>query len=135
MPEPAKIPSVDSLGPAASSSGSARGTTPAGTSDEHSAAQAVRQMFDEIAPRYDLLNHVLSLNVDRLWWRRTARAFTSILQRPDAQVLDLCCGTGDMTLALQRVAGNRGGKILGADFSHEMLRRADAKSAGTSLRW
>src|SRR5438128_12350650 len=112
----------------------AAGAQPAGASDEQTAAVAVRDMFDEIAGRYDLLNHVLSLNVDRLWWRRTARAFTSILQRPDAQVLDLCCGTGDMTLALQRVAGNRGGKILGADFSHEMLRRADAKSAVTSLR-
>ncbi len=111
------------------------GAAPHGTQDPQSAARAVREMFTSIAPRYDLLNHVLSFNVDRLWWRRAARAFTSILQRPDTLVLDLCCGTGDMTLALQRVAGNRGGKILGADFSHEMLRRADAKSAGTSLRW
>src|SRR5437879_9727129 len=121
MPEPAKIPSVDSLGPAASSSGSARGTTPAGTSDEHSAAQAVQQMFDEIAPRYDLLNHVLSANIDRLWWRRTARSFREILSRPHAQVLDLCCGTGDMALALRRLSPPKAVPYFGVDFSHQML--------------
>ncbi len=57
-------------------------------------------MFDRIAPRYDLLNHVLSCNVDRLWWWRTARRFRHILARPQARVLDICCGTGDMTMAL-----------------------------------
>ncbi len=92
-------------------------------------------MFTAIAPRYDLLNHILSVNIDRLWWRRTARAFSHILNRPEAQVLDLCCGTGDMTLALRRRAGKSAPKILGADFSHAMLTRADKKSAGTSLRW
>ena len=61
-------------------------------------------MFTSIAPRYDLLNHVLSFNVDRLWWRRTARVFQHILSRQDARVLDLCCGTGDMTFALRRRA-------------------------------
>jgi demethylmenaquinone methyltransferase/2-methoxy-6-polyprenyl-1,4-benzoquinol methylase len=92
-------------------------------------------MFTSIAPRYDLLNHLLSFNVDRLWWRKTARSFAEILARPDAQVLDLCCGTGDMTFALRRAAGNVSPKILGADFSHAMLQRASLKSAGTSLRW
>ena len=57
-------------------------------------------MFDSIAPRYDLLNHVLSANVDRLWWWRTARRFRAVLADPDAAVLDICCGTGDMTMAL-----------------------------------
>ena len=57
-------------------------------------------MFDAIAPRYDLLNHVLSANVDRLWWWRTARRFQAVLADPDAAVLDICCGTGDMTMAL-----------------------------------
>ena len=57
----------------------ASGAQPAGAQDESSAAQAVRQMFYSIAPRYDLLNHVLSANVDRLWWRRTARAFEPVL--------------------------------------------------------
>ncbi len=91
-------------------------------------------MFTSIAPRYDLLNHVLSCNVDRLWWRSTARAFRHILNNPNAQVLDLCCGTGDMAFAL-RAAGNQSAKILGADFSYAMLERAGQKSAGTSLRW
>ena len=92
-------------------------------------------MFSSIAPRYDLLNHVLSLNVDRLWWRRTARNFAGILSRPDARVLDLCCGTGDMAFALLRQAKQSGAEILGADFSHAMLQRAREKSRGTSLRW
>src|SRR5690242_15395598 len=86
-------------------------------------------MFTSIAPRYDLLNHVLSFNVDRMWWRRTARVFNHILSRPDARVLDLCCGTGDMAFALRRRAGKSRPRIMGADFSHAMLQRATAKSA------
>lgn len=105
------------------------GATPEGASDQGSAAHAVREMFTSIAPRYDLLNHVLSLNVDRMWWRRTARTFTDILNRPDARILDLCCGTGDMTFALRRQAGKSRPKTTGADFSHAMLQRATAKSA------
>jgi demethylmenaquinone methyltransferase/2-methoxy-6-polyprenyl-1,4-benzoquinol methylase len=104
------------------------GAAPEGASDTASAARAVREMFTSIAPRYDLLNHVLSCNVDRLWWRRTARTFEEILARPDSRVLDLCCGTGDMTFALCRQAGNSGQHIMGADFSHAMLQRARSKS-------
>jgi demethylmenaquinone methyltransferase/2-methoxy-6-polyprenyl-1,4-benzoquinol methylase len=89
-------------------------------------------MFTSIAPRYDLLNHVLSLNVDRLWWRRTARTFRHILTRSDARILDLCCGTGDMTFALRRQAGNASPQILGADFSHAMLERAASKSSSAA---
>ena len=92
-------------------------------------------MFTSIAPRYDLLNHVLSMNVDRLWWNRTARTFAAILARPGARVLDLCCGTGDMTFALRRKAGKSSARILGADFSHAMLQRAGEKSKGTDLCW
>ena len=92
-------------------------------------------MFTSIAPRYDLLNHVLSFNIDRLWWRRTARTFAHILSRPEAQVLDLCCGTGDMTLALRRQAGKSSPRILGADFSHAMLQRASRKVGSNALRW
>src|ERR1700758_5084978 len=106
-----------------------QGAQPAGTSDQQSAARAVREMFDSIAPRYDLLNHVLSLNVDRLWWRRTARTFRHILERSDTRVLDLCCGTGDMTFALRGQAGQEKPQIVGADFAHTMLQRAVAKSA------
>ena len=103
------------------------GAVPEGATDPNSAARAVREMFTSIAPRYDLLNHVLSCNVDSLWWWRTARTFTQILKRPDAQVLDLCCGTGDMTFSLWRRA-NSSAKILGADFSPAMLQRAQEKS-------
>jgi demethylmenaquinone methyltransferase / 2-methoxy-6-polyprenyl-1,4-benzoquinol methylase len=114
------------------------GAAPAGARDRESAAAAVREMFTSIAPRYDLLNHVLSFNIDRLWWWRTARTFDAILQRPEARVLDLCCGTGDMTFALSRRAGSQTPQILGADFSHAMLQRAAAKAAekgrGTTLR-
>lgn len=86
-------------------------------------------MFDAIAPRYDLLNHVLSANVDRLWWRRAARRFRETLADPDAAVLDICCGTGDMTMALlkHRPAGAR--PILAADFSRNMLARGARKFA------
>jgi demethylmenaquinone methyltransferase/2-methoxy-6-polyprenyl-1,4-benzoquinol methylase len=92
-------------------------------------------MFSTIAPRYDLLNHVLSCNVDRYWWWRTARRFRHIVRRRGAAVLDLCCGTGDMTLALYRQAGGEGATIVGADFAHPMLCRARQKSAGLPLEW
>jgi demethylmenaquinone methyltransferase / 2-methoxy-6-polyprenyl-1,4-benzoquinol methylase len=105
------------------------GAAPEGASDPNSAARAVRQMFTSIAPRYDLLNHVLSFNIDRMWWRRTARAFSHILACSDARILDLCCGTGDMTFALRRRAGKSSARILGADFSHAMLQRAALKSS------
>src|SRR5450432_2049528 len=90
------------------------GAAPEGTADAASAARAVREMFTSIAPRYDLLNHVLSFNIDRVWWNRTARTFGQILARNDTRVLDLCCGTGDMTFALRRRAGKSSPQILGA---------------------
>ena len=108
------------------------GAAPEGATDVGSAARAVREMFTSIAPRYDLLNHVLSFNVDRLWWRRTARVFASTLAQADARILDLCCGTGDMTFALRKQAGKHNPHILGADFSHAMLQRARAKSLDKS---
>jgi demethylmenaquinone methyltransferase / 2-methoxy-6-polyprenyl-1,4-benzoquinol methylase len=105
----------------------ATGAKPLGTADEASAAQAVRQMFDSIAPRYDLLNHVLSANVDRLWWRRTARRFQPILAKPGAAVLDICCGTGDLTMALLKHRPDGAQPILAADFSRGMLSRGVVK--------
>jgi demethylmenaquinone methyltransferase/2-methoxy-6-polyprenyl-1,4-benzoquinol methylase len=110
------------------------GAAPQGASDRDSAARAVREMFTSIAPRYDLLNHVLSFNIDRLWWWRAARTFDAILKRPNSRVLDLCCGTGDMTFALKR-RGSNIAQIIGADFSHAMLQRAAVKGSGTQLRW
>jgi demethylmenaquinone methyltransferase / 2-methoxy-6-polyprenyl-1,4-benzoquinol methylase len=105
----------------------APGAQPEGTVDEASAANAVRSMFDQIAPRYDLLNHVLSCNIDRIWWSRAATSFRHVLARPDAQILDLCCGTGDMTLALLQHRPNNGRPVLAADFAHQMLLRGAAK--------
>jgi demethylmenaquinone methyltransferase/2-methoxy-6-polyprenyl-1,4-benzoquinol methylase len=112
------------------------GTRPAGAVDERSAALTVQRMFDEIAPRYDLLNHVLSLSVDRLWWRRTARRFSHILQRSDARVLDLCAGTGDMATALCALTAKHSSKasIYALDFSHPMLEHGLAKYAAQMIQ-
>jgi demethylmenaquinone methyltransferase/2-methoxy-6-polyprenyl-1,4-benzoquinol methylase len=105
----------------------ATGAKPEGAHDEASAAVAVRQMFNSIAPRYDLLNHVLSANVDRLWWWRTARRFRNVLKNPDAAVLDICCGTGDMTMALLKYRPAQARPLLAADFARAMLARGAQK--------
>ena len=102
------------------------GTRPEGTATEADASRKVREMFAIIAPRYDFLNHFLSFQTDRLWRKRTARLLRPILQRPDATVLDLCCGTGDLSIALARQGQAR---IFGADFAHPMLVRAAEKTA------
>ena len=81
-------------------------------------------MFGRIAHRYDLLNHLLSLNADRCWRARTVRRLRGFLERPDARVLDLCCGSGDLMLALE---ARYGGLVLGADFCHPMLLEARRK--------
>jgi demethylmenaquinone methyltransferase/2-methoxy-6-polyprenyl-1,4-benzoquinol methylase len=111
------------------------GAAPVGASDEASASTAVREMFSSIAPRYDLLNHVLSMNVDRMWWNRTARTFDKALSRQDVRVLDLCCGTGDMTFALRKRMKGTQGKLVGADFSHAMLVLATQKANNRPVRW
>ena len=72
------------------------GARPVGAISEQAAAANVQQMFDTIAPRDDLLNHMLSVGLDLWWWSRAARTFRTVLQRPEAVVLDLCCGTGDV---------------------------------------
>jgi demethylmenaquinone methyltransferase / 2-methoxy-6-polyprenyl-1,4-benzoquinol methylase len=104
------------------------GTRPSGIEDEAAAAGKVREMFGRIAPRYDLLNRILSLRMDVLWRRRVARRFRDVLYRPDARVLDLCCGTGDLALVLAEEAGTDGASIVGADFVHAMVVRAGAKA-------
>lgn len=103
-----------------------KGTRPEGASTEAEASKRVREMFTQIAARYDLLNHLLSFELDRLWRARAAKQLRPILQRPDAVVLDLCCGTGDLAFALAHAGKSR---IIGADFVHAMLVRARAKSA------
>jgi len=107
------------------------GARPVNAVDEASAAENVQLMFDQVAPRYDALNHILSAGIDRIWWWRTARRFRSILARPQAVALDLCCGTGDMTLALDRLRPRQSTlpteALLAVDFSHNMLARGKAK--------
>lgn len=106
-----------------------KGTLPEGVENEQDASKHVREMFTRIAPRYDLLNHLLSAQMDRIWRARAARELKAILERPDAMVLDLCCGTGDLAFSLARDAKAR---IIGADFSHSMLVRARQKAAGAN---
>lgn len=108
----------------------ATGTRPEGVRDEREAAAHVREMFGRIAPRYDFLNHLLSLDIDKMWRRRVARRVTAVLHNPSARVLDLCCGTGDLALALRREAP-AGAQIVGSDFVSEMLNRARAKAAAS----
>jgi demethylmenaquinone methyltransferase/2-methoxy-6-polyprenyl-1,4-benzoquinol methylase len=106
-----------------------RGAQPAGTTGEQDAAATVQAMFDSIAPRYDLLNHILSGSIDRLWWWRTARRFRHILSQSEARIADICCGTGDMTMALLRRRPPQAAPMLAIDFSHQMLVRGAAKFA------
>jgi demethylmenaquinone methyltransferase/2-methoxy-6-polyprenyl-1,4-benzoquinol methylase len=77
----------------------------------------VRRMFGEIAGRYDFLNHLLSLNIDRYWRRRTVRL---VPPRAGTKILDVCTGTGDLALAYHKASGGQT-KIVGADFCREML--------------
>lgn len=110
------------------------GTRPEGARDEREAAAHVQRMFARIAPRYDFLNHLLSFSLDRLWRRRAAHRFLPILRSPDARVLDLCCGTGDLAFALARARHaqkSAGFPIIGSDFVEPMLSRAREKSAKT----
>ena len=100
------------------------GTTPEGTASEQAASQWVRGMFGRIAPRYDLLNHLLSFNLDKRWRARTVARVSEILDRPDSRVLDLCCGTGDVALALESRARR---PFLASDFCHPMLVEANRK--------
>jgi len=88
----------------------------------------VRKMFGEIAGRYDFLNHLLSLNVDRYWRWQTVR---QVPPMPGAKILDLCTGTGDLALAYHRAAGGEA-HIIGADFCHEMLEIGRQKAAKAS---
>lgn len=118
---------------AGAAAGSARGSSgPTGAGDEGEASREVREMFSRIAPRYDLLNHVLSFSLDRVWRRRTAARVANVLERADARVLDLCCGTGDLAFALRRRArrGMRGAgaRVYGTDFSFPMLAQASEKA-------
>jgi demethylmenaquinone methyltransferase/2-methoxy-6-polyprenyl-1,4-benzoquinol methylase len=84
------------------------------------APDAIRTMFDRIAPVYDAMNRAMTAGLDRRWRTETARAVVS----PGDRVLDSCCGTGDLAVACLRA----GGRVTGLDFSERMLERARGKS-------
>ena len=113
----------------------APGARPANEQTETEAAAHVQSLFNAIAPSYDRLNHLLSFGLDRLWWSRAARRFAPILQNPEACVLDLCCGTGDMTSALMALRPANAEPVTGLDFSAEMLGRARSKYAAANALW
>lgn len=78
--------------------------------------RAIRAMFAEIAPSYDRLNHLLSVNIDKVWRRFTVRKVEDLLAHPGALALDLCCGTAELTVELEKKA-----QVIGCDFCHPML--------------
>ncbi|MEQ1946785.1 MAG: bifunctional demethylmenaquinone methyltransferase/2-methoxy-6-polyprenyl-1,4-benzoquinol methylase UbiE [Bryobacteraceae bacterium] len=109
------------------------GTTPRavageGQAREEAASKWVRGMFGGIARHYDLLNHLLSFNLDKRWRARTVKRVSDVLAKPGARVLDLCCGTGDVLLSLDAASGpSRNSLLLGSDFCHPMLVEAQRK--------
>ncbi|MCM1151203.1 MAG: bifunctional demethylmenaquinone methyltransferase/2-methoxy-6-polyprenyl-1,4-benzoquinol methylase UbiE [Alistipes sp.] len=90
--------------------------------------EEVREMFDNIAPRYDLLNHTLSCNIDRLWRRRVVR---EVRRSRPAQVLDMATGTGDLAIEMARRMPDV--RITGIDLSERMLDEARRKVAARGL--
>jgi demethylmenaquinone methyltransferase/2-methoxy-6-polyprenyl-1,4-benzoquinol methylase len=109
----------------------APGTTPEGAHSEQEASRWVRSMFGRVAPRYDLANHLLSANIDKHWRAHTVKKVRDVLLRPEARVMDLACGTGDLLIALEREAGR---SLIGSDFCHPMLQGARAKLRRAGLR-
>jgi len=93
------------------------------TEIEH--AKAVKEMFSGIATKYDFLNHFLSVNIDKRWRKKVAIALDDILENPDALVLDVACGTGDLSLELQTSGKAR---VFGTDFCRPMLTIAKSKT-------
>ena len=106
------------------------GTTPPGVTSEQAASRWIRDMFGRVAGRYDLLNHLLSFNLDKRWRSRAVDRVAPILTRPGARALDLCCGTGDVLLALE---ARRRAPVFGSDFCHPMLVEASHKIARRGL--
>lgn len=122
------MPATPSRRPPADPALDAPETARAAAAGEAPKRAYVQRMFSDIAPRYDLLNHLLSANVDRAW-RRKALAALAWERAPEGRYLDLCAGTLDVAVALGRTPGFRG-RVIGADFAEPMLRAGDAKRAG-----
>jgi demethylmenaquinone methyltransferase/2-methoxy-6-polyprenyl-1,4-benzoquinol methylase len=95
------------------------------TDDELKHARTVREMFSRISPKYDFLNHFLSINIDKSWRRLVGKKLKNVLERKDAVVLDVACGTGDLSVELQT---NATAKIIGTDFCRPMLEIAAEKN-------
>src|SRR5947209_12763508 len=91
--------------------------------------ERVQRMFGEIAPHYDRMNHLLSLNVDRYWRQWTVK---KLQPKPGESILDVCTGTGDLAIAFQRATGGKS-DIVAADFCREMLDIARRKQAKDSI--
>jgi len=96
------------------------------TADELKHSKAVREMFSGIASKYDFLNHLLSANIDKRWRRLVAKKLADVLANPDAKILDVACGTGDLSIELQK---NAKAKVIGTDFCRPMLAIAADKNA------
>jgi len=100
------------------------GLTNPGQKNTEDHARRVREMFANIAPRYDLLNHVLSVNIDKRWRRRVVKELKTLLPK-DARVLDVGCGTGDLSIELFE---NTAAEVTGIDFCGPMLKLAKSKA-------
>jgi len=112
----------------------ASGTRPEGVEPEH-ASRYVQAMFTSIAGRYDRANHLLSFSVDRYWRWRAVRELRPFTANPMARIVDACCGTGDLTLALAAVRPVGARPVLGTDFTHAMLRCAQLKPQAAQAQW
>ncbi len=95
------------------------------TADELEHARTVREMFSRISPKYDFLNHFLSVNIDKSWRKIVAEKLKDVLQKKEAIVLDVACGTGDLSIELK---ANAAAKIIGTDFCRPMLEIAAEKT-------
>src|ERR1051326_2957237 len=90
-------------------------------------SRRIRQMFEGIAPRYDFLNHLLSVSIDRHWRKAAASKVRDLVGPSPVLCLDACCGTGDLAVALHRSMNTH---VIAADFCHPMLTRASQKGEG-----
>jgi demethylmenaquinone methyltransferase / 2-methoxy-6-polyprenyl-1,4-benzoquinol methylase len=88
-------------------------------------AKKVREMFERISPKYDFLNHFLSINIDKRWRRLVRKSLVNVLNDKNALVLDVACGTGDLSIELQK---DSAAKIIGTDFCRPMLSIANEKN-------
>ncbi|HXC25295.1 MAG TPA: ubiquinone/menaquinone biosynthesis methyltransferase [Gemmatimonadaceae bacterium] len=102
-----------------------RATAESAAAGEAVKRQYVKQMFSDIAPRYDRVNRIISFRID-LWWRKQALAVLGVSREPGVRYLDLCAGTLDLSSAIQKTRGFQG-YVAAADFAEPMLRAGEGK--------